>query len=327
MSGRAIVSDLLSRTTFPAKVVGLLLAVLAIAACDRRLAPREIAFALQSGGHCAVLVGGVHAAPASFAKPGYGLKRLFRQADVFALEIDQDMLVGAVRAAYATHDPAEQFQSLPPPLQEQALRALETVRQMRPGDREQLMKLHLAAVIRTLQASNTFTYEPPLSPSLDSWFFVEAKAAGKKIEEVEGLEAWIASERSTPRPVLERQIALFAAIALDADVATKAKALVARTFALMDTGDLEAIYRLHRQVFEEELGVPGYTAHLIDARNAHMADRMAQLLSEYTNTFAIIGALHLPGPEGVIARLQRRGVTAVRINSADEAPPCRPAPK
>jgi len=310
-----------------ARAAASLLALLLLAACDRRLETWETTYALKAGGHCAVLVGSTHIGPASFEKPSSGLKSLFDKSDVLALELDLGRLTSDVRARFATQDPADRLGSLPEKMQADVQRALDTVKLMRPVDRAEVPTVHLTAVLRTIQASNAFPFEPKLAPSLDSYFFLAAKAAGKKVEEVEGLDAWIASERSMPRPMLERQIAVFSSRAVDAGVAAALNAFLGRTFEIMKMGDLDELYRAHHEFFEGELRIPNYTAHEIDARNAHMADRMAQLLSEYTNTFAIIGALHLPGPKGVIARLQRRGVTAVRISSADEAPPCSAKPQ
>jgi uncharacterized protein YbaP (TraB family) len=50
---------------------------------------------------------------------------------------------------------------------------------------------------------------------------------------------------------------------------------------------------------------------LIDDRNLTMADSIAALARERRTVFVAVGALHLVGPEGIVARLRSRGL-AVR---------------
>ena len=67
-------------------------------------------------------------------------------------------------------------------------------------------------------------------------------------------------------------------------------------------GDLE---KLQTIAMETEMS-SDFEANFITIRNHHMADRMVPLMNEQS-TFVAIGALHLPGEEGVIKLLREKG--------------------
>jgi uncharacterized protein len=48
---------------------------------------------------------------------------------------------------------------------------------------------------------------------------------------------------------------------------------------------------------------------LIDDRNRSMADAIAELAQERRTAFVAVGALHLIGPDGIVAVLRSRGLT------------------
>ena len=57
---------------------------------------------------------------------------------------------------------------------------------------------------------------------------------------------------------------------------------------------------------------------LLDSRNAAMAQRIAALHDEGLRVFAGVGALHAPGPQGLVALLSQRGVSVTRMPFAPE---------
>ena len=77
-----------------------------------------------------------------------------------------------------------------------------------------------------------------------------------------------------------------------------------------DTG---ALYTL----FYDDIDADGsafarrFAERLIDNRNHAMVDRMQDLLRQ-GGTFIAVGALHLPGDQGILRLLQRQGFSIVR---------------
>lgn len=68
-------------------------------------------------------------------------------------------------------------------------------------------------------------------------------------------------------------------------------------------GDLQAMY----EVYKDERFSSNIEQLLIDVRNKNMADRLAASIEDGNVVFCAVGALHLPGDEGVIERLIEMG--------------------
>jgi uncharacterized protein YbaP (TraB family) len=78
-------------------------------------------------------------------------------------------------------------------------------------------------------------------------------------------------------------------------------------------GDGDAMHGLFREsLAADPEAAPLYDA-LVTRRNATMADAVDALLEEWNRLFVVIGAGHLPGADGVVALLERRGYSATQV--------------
>lgn len=138
---------------------------------------------------------------------------------------------------------------------------------------------------------------------LDRQLYIEARAAGKRTL---GLES------------LAEQAAVFDELPATAQVALLADAVrqypaqddvTARIITAYLRGDLPALMRQYREQTRNGGGA-GHPLHrkLIAERNRVMARRLAPLLQQ-GGVFVAVGALHLPGEEGLLALLHREGAT------------------
>ena len=59
--------------------------------------------------------------------------------------------------------------------------------------------------------------------------------------------------------------------------------------------------------------IPLAKRHIIIDRNHTMATRAAPILAD-GNVFIAVGALHLPGPEGVVELLRKQGFAVTAVN-------------
>ncbi|GAB4355029.1 MAG: TraB/GumN family protein [Kiloniellaceae bacterium] len=164
-------------------------------------------------------------------------------------------------------------------------------------------------------ALGPFLSYPPLErvrlaqgePAFDNWLQAEARRRGKMIE---ALESW------------DEQIQIF-------DGMSEAEQVAMVTDLLADHENIEAIFnRIFRAYLKGDLSVAmaeandvsgvsdveaaeRFKARLIDERNRIMAARIAPLLRD-GGAFVAIGAAHLPGEDGVLARLAARGYSVTR---------------
>ena len=78
--------------------------------------------------------------------------------------------------------------------------------------------------------------------------------------------------------------------------------------------DVGAIYTEFQEEIEaDETGFAHkFALRLIDDRNRNMVERMQDLLRQ-GGTFIAVGALHLPGDQGILRLLQRQGYSIVRV--------------
>jgi uncharacterized protein YbaP (TraB family) len=77
-------------------------------------------------------------------------------------------------------------------------------------------------------------------------------------------------------------------------------------------GDLDAIYAFYKK---EDLSNT-FNAALITDRNHRMADRIDSIMQK-KSLFTAVGALHLPGDEGVISLLRKKGYTLTPVWKKD----------
>jgi uncharacterized protein YbaP (TraB family) len=153
---------------------------------------------------------------------------------------------------------------------------------------------------------------------------VERQAAGAKALDNRLQEA--ADQRGLPvygLEQIEEQIALFNDMAeadqiamLDATIAQSDQ--VEATFEKMrqaylaqDTAGIFEFMQAQQTGFDPDL-VETFTASLLDARNERMVERMAPRLAE-GGAFVAVGALHLPGENGVLKRLEDQGYQVTRL--------------
>lgn len=78
-------------------------------------------------------------------------------------------------------------------------------------------------------------------------------------------------------------------------------------------GDLAEIVRISEATQPKDVRLAGlYNENLITKRNERMARRMLPYLQQ-GNSFVAIGALHLPGEQGLLALLEKRGYRLTRL--------------
>lgn len=144
-------------------------------------------------------------------------------------------------------------------------------------------------------------------PAFDNWLQDQARRRGKTVEALE---------------TMDEQIEIF-------DGMSEAEQVAMVTDMLADHENIEANFnRMFRAYLKGDLSVAmaeandvsgvsdaaaaeRFKARLIDERNRIMAARAAPLLRD-GGAFIAIGAAHLPGKDGVLARLAARGYSVTR---------------
>lgn len=140
--------------------------------------------------------------------------------------------------------------------------------------------------------------------AVDLYFFSEAKKSGKRLLGLEQVEEQIGAINSMG---LEEQKEMLLKLVDGKEGNTERE--MKKMLKYYGKGDLEGLLALSK---DAEMSSNFETAFITD-RNHRMAERMVPLM-EAGSTFVAVGALHLPGEEGLIALLREMGyaVKAVR---------------
>ena len=157
-------------------------------------------------------------------------------------------------------------------------------------------------------------------PFLDAALALEAREAGRSVR---GLETAVEQMEALAALPMDLHVA---ALVDSARLADRMDDVFATMGALYREGHLSAIWPTLSAVSERLMGEEGsalgadadgeaamleFERRVITERNHRMAERAAPLL-EKGGAFVAVGALHLPGEEGVIALLRERGFAAER---------------
>jgi len=140
------------------------------------------------------------------------------------------------------------------------------------------------------------------SQALDAQLQIDARAAGKRVVGLETVDEQI---RVIDGLEIADQVNLLE-LTLDSILADDA--IVDRMRDLYVAGDLGGLWTLYKTSFEgaEPTLAARFDARFITDRNRLMVERMQALLTD-GGAFIAVGALHLPGEEGILNLLARQG--------------------
>jgi len=214
----------------------------------------------------------------------------------FELDFDNDIQTAMTQAMMDTAGPP-----LSERLDDTAWRQLQQVARERGLPPQQLERLAPWAVALTLA-----TPEVQPSETLDRVLYRRAKGTGRPIT---GLES------------VDEQIAIFAGLSqaqqldmlrqvIDLGAADRIEPLFDRLVEAWLAGHVGRLVELSEAhpMMGNTQAQEALEQRLVDQRNARMAERMAPLIDR-GGAFVAIGALHLPGEQGVLQRLSHAGYT------------------
>jgi uncharacterized protein YbaP (TraB family) len=140
--------------------------------------------------------------------------------------------------------------------------------------------------------------------AVDLYFFDQAREQSKKLLGLEKMEEQIAAINSMT--IDEQKKMLLESVD---DKKDKSGSEMKKMLKYYSKGDLDKLMALST---EADLGSNFETAFITD-RNHRMAERMVPMMQSQS-TFVAIGALHLPGEEGVIQLLRGMGYVVEPLN-------------
>ena len=248
------------------------------------------------GGAVSFVYGTVHMDdPRLYALPT-GADAAFESAKVVVLEAELDpaALSGAGRYVYY-HDDTTLPAVVGQALYEKARAA--ATRHGLPADAIGRMKPWAVASALAMPL-------PSGRPVLDQLLQMRALEQGKRVAGLETVEEQLALFDALSR---DQQTQMLADAIEHYDTFTELRERLLGAFLAQDLDGVSDLARESLALGSDELRAV-FETQLIDARNARMAQRAMPMLVK-GDVFLAVGALHLPGPKGLLARFAKAGFT------------------
>jgi uncharacterized protein YbaP (TraB family) len=174
--------------------------------------------------------------------------------------------------------------------------------------------MHIAlAMFKTIKPMFLMGMQEGMSMSQDSTDFLDEylmKKAQSRKKEIIGIETIEEQIKALDLIPLKEQAKMMLD-AIEPDTSRKEES-IDDLVDIYARGDLDAIYSFYQK---EDLS-NAFNAALITDRNRRMADRIDSIIHKKT-LFTAVGALHLPGDEGVINLLKKKGYTLTPVWKKD----------
>ncbi len=253
----------------------------------------------ESGNAPSWLFGTIHSDDPRVTQLPAPVLEAFDSAAVVVLEVVPDAaMVETSRSAMLLDADKRLSDMLPPALYQDILAAL-AERGMPPTAAERLEPWAVLLILSMPRAS--------AEPVLDVALYQRAVEAGKPVQALETIAEQLSVFQALS---LEDQIALL-------DATLRERAQLPEVFAALLNAylarELEALMQFGQTLVTNN---PELEARLrktlIDDRNRRMFRRLIPALPQ-GGQFIAVGALHLPGPGGLLQRLQAAGIEVVRI--------------
>lgn len=163
-------------------------------------------------------------------------------------------------------------------------------------------QLSVALAMKSLKGFNP-------QEQLDTWFQTQARQAGKKVGSLETIDMQINVLYNSQ--TLMRQALLLYCTATHIEQGVGQSLRMNQAYMKQDLDELLAI-------IEEKMGdacdsTPEEISTLIYGRNANWACQFPSIMKQSPTLF-VVGAGHLPGPQGLLKLLQKQGYTVEAMN-------------
>lgn len=262
----------------------------------------------RSGNATVYLAGSIHMLKATLYPLNAQFQRAFAAADTLVLEIDPRQLDPATtsRAMFSRGllPPSTSLnEQLSPPMRTQLAN-----RSREYGiDVQNLQRFSPMLAAQTLTVTSMGALGYPSQSGVEQYFLNQL--GERRVLELETLEQQLDLLFGVPLAV---QIEMLeSTLAQLDDVQQWLEAMIIAWLQ----GDTERLNALMQSQMGTSAGAIAFGKRLLDERNRKMTDQIAGFLKGSGTYFVLIGAAHYPGPNGILADLNRRGFRGQQLSA------------
>jgi hypothetical protein len=257
-----------------------------------------------------VLLGTVHAGLSRFYPLPEPIEQAFDEARRLIVEIDTEGRATEIRAAAGARALLPAGATLATVLRPETLRALRRTLHQQPWTLHELQRLQPWALALLLPDADDQRFGADPRDGVELHLIRRARARGLPIVEMETAEAQVAAFAGGP---LDEQDAALALRLAHRDAQSRTYVRIVDAWR---RGDLAELAALKDFAYPPEGTLGALRTRLFADRDAAMADALAGALYEPGPGMALVGALHLAGPDALQQALTRRGVDVRRLAAA-----------
>ncbi len=258
---------------------------------------------VNDGSHKAYLLGSIHVFKRELYPLAPVIERSFKASEVLVVEAD----ISSIDAAQYQQRTMElgvfdHGQTLSRVLAPQTRKLLSKYSQSRgvpEGAFDNLKPWLVNLTVITLEAQ-ALGYA--FDQGIDLHFMRAAKASGKKIVELEGMEHHLQILAGDPLDVQELTLRVTLQDLDEMDEALK------RMMQYWRKGEVQALTDYMLEPMQTYPKLEPYLEKLLNQRNREMAARIKTLMAEGKTLFVVVGALHMGGAQGIPALLRAQGL-------------------
>lgn len=211
--------------------------------------------------------------------------------------------IGRLTAAIFASGPADLKEELPAPLWDRLVRATESAGI--PAALLQRIPVQLIPLLLSAPPGTEF------NKIVDVQLYQIAREQGLDVQQLESVDEQMAVFRNLSR---DEAIVFLKDALTEWEKGFPTQEKILRFYR---TGDLEAL----KTFLDDEvarLNLPDLAQNLIEKRNHKMAERLLPFLQD-GGAFAAVGVAHMPGEDGIVALLQKKGYKITRLPLSVEA--------
>jgi hypothetical protein len=248
------------------------------------------------------LFGGLHSGLSRFYPLPDRVEQAFAESRQLLIEVDLVAQTAAIRQATGPVALLPDGQTLEQVLSPGVLRMLHAHYALRPWDWEEVRRLQPWALTLLLPNADDVRLAASARDGLDHTLLARARAAGKPVVE---LEAPADQIRALASGTFAEQ---------EATLALRLEQLQAwdRTYTQIvhawRTGDAGALAELKDRAYPPDGPLAGLRERLFAQRDARWTREMTSVLEQPERSFALVGVLHLVGPDSLLLELSRQGI-------------------
>lgn len=227
-----------------------------------------------------------------------GVMDRFKQADAFAMELNPDSVDAKAMMSFVMAEEGKTLRDYFPKAEDYA--TVETYFRDKLHINLEQFKTYKPIFLYSMVMQTKFSNE--MGQALDLWLFNQAGEQGKDRFGLETAEEQMGAFESMGE---EAMVTMLLELLDKKKTSDKDMKLMMKYYV---KGDLDKLL----EIMDESESGAAMEEKLLNNRNHVMAERMEPLMKE-GSTFVAVGAAHLPGEEGVIELLRKKGYTVVPV--------------